>query len=75
MANSKLTSKFQATIPKEIRATLGLKKGDHIIFEITRDNHVEIRKATATDVMYLKSVESTLNEWDSKNDTQDFRDL
>lgn len=75
MANSKLTAKFQATIPKEIRSLLGLKKGDRIIFEITRDSHVEIRKATAMDMVYLKSVESTLSEWNSENDDQDFKNL
>jgi antitoxin PrlF len=75
MDNSKLTSKFQATIPQEIRSILKLHRGDRIIFEVTKTNRVEIRKATPMDLIYLKSIESTLNEWNSKNDEEDFCDL
>ena len=75
MSDSKLTSKFQATIPQEIRTVLGLKAGDRIIFEIKKNKHIEIRKATPLDIAYLKSLESTLSEWNSKNDDEDFRDL
>lgn len=75
MSNSKLTSKFQATIPQDIRATLKLKAGDRIMFEITKDRQVIIKKATSKDLAYLRSLESTLTEWDSKNDDEDYRDL
>jgi AbrB family looped-hinge helix DNA binding protein len=75
MSNSRLTSKFQATIPQDIRAILDLKAGDRIIFEITKDNHVKIKKATPLDLIYLKSLESTLSEWSSKNDEEDYGDL
>ncbi|HLC07621.1 MAG TPA: type II toxin-antitoxin system PrlF family antitoxin [Candidatus Babeliales bacterium] len=75
MSNSKLTSKFQATIPQDIRATLKLKAGDQIIFEITKDNQVIIKKAMPRDIAYLKALESTLNEWNSKNDDEDYYDL
>ena len=75
MSNSKLTSKFQTTIPQDIRSTLNLKAGDRIIFEITRDKQVIIKKAMPADIAYLKALESTLSEWNSENDTEDYRDL
>ncbi len=75
MADSKLTSKFQATIPQDIRSLLDLKAGDRIIFEVNKDKQVTIKKATPLDLMYLRSVESTLAEWNSQNDEEDYRDL
>lgn len=39
---SKVTSKGQITIPKEIRDILGLNKGSVLIFEV-RDNAVNMR--------------------------------
>lgn len=75
MSNSKLTSKFQTTIPQDIRSTLKLKAGDQIIFEITHDKQVIIKKAMPADIAYLKALESTLSEWNSENDEEDYRDL
>ena len=75
MSNSKLTSKFQATIPQDIRTTLKLKAGDQIIFEITKDKQVIVKKAMPTDIAYLRALESTLSEWNSKNDDEDYYDL
>ena len=34
MLISRLTQKFQATVPKEIRRLLELKAGDSIVFEV-----------------------------------------
>ncbi len=70
MQDSKLTSKFQVTIPQEIRKLLNLKSGDRIVFEVTQKNVVELRKATSLNLAYLKSLESTLSEWNSKNDEE-----
>ena len=75
MSNSKLTSKFQATIPQDIRTILNLKAGDQINFEITKDKKIVIKKAMPADIAYLKALESTLNEWNSENDDEDFHDL
>lgn len=75
MANSKLTSKFQATIPQEVRSVLGLQAGDTLVFEITKDKQVRIKKASPVDFAYLKALESTLGEWASENDEEDYRDL
>jgi antitoxin PrlF len=75
MSSSKLTSKFQTTIPQDIRATLKLKAGDQVIFEITKDKQVIIKKAMPMDIAYLRALESTLSEWNSENDEEDYRDL
>ncbi len=74
MKSSKMTSKFQATIPEDVRDFLLLKKGDQVAFEIEGDQ-VVLRKATAFDIEYLRSIESTLSEWNSKNDDEAYEDL
>jgi antitoxin PrlF len=42
-AQSKLTSKGQTTIPKDIRDSLGLKSGDRITFTMMPDGTVQLR--------------------------------
>lgn len=71
---SKLTEKYQATIPREIRRVLKLKKGDSVLFEVNR-NVVAVRKATPKDLDWLKGLESQLSEWNSKNDEDAYNDL
>lgn len=71
---SKVTSKFQATIPLAVRRKLGLKPGDAVVFEIEKDT-VTVRRATAIDREYAKAVEGTLTEWLSKEDEEAYRDL
>jgi len=44
MSASKLTSKFQATIPKEVRDTLKLKKGDTVVFQIVDKNIIVVKR-------------------------------
>lgn len=73
-SKSKLTSKYQTTIPREVRELLLLKKGDEVVFEI-EDGQVVIRKATPLDLEYLSSVESTLSEWNSENDEDAYKSL
>ncbi len=75
MSSSKLTLKFQVTIPQDIRTLLKLKAGDQIIFEITKDQKVVVKKATPRDIVYLKALESNLSEWNSKYDDEDYCDL
>ncbi len=74
MAASKLTSKYQATIPEEIRDFLGLDKGDQVAFEI-KNGKVVLRRITPMDLEFAKSVERTLSEWESDNDEEAYRDL
>ena len=73
-AKSKLTSKYQTTIPQEVRKLLLLRKGDEVVFEI-ENGQVVLRKATALDLEYLSSVESTLSEWNSDNDEEAYKGL
>lgn len=74
-AVSKLTVKYQATIPREIRERLGLTSGDHVLFETDDHQHVIVRKAVPADLEYLRSVERTLSEWESDEDEEAYGDL
>lgn len=74
MLNSKLTTKYQTTIPKNIRKKLNLSKGDYITFEEV-DGVVFIRKMTAFDFEQTKALEKTLNDWDNPSDDEAFNDL
>jgi AbrB family looped-hinge helix DNA binding protein len=71
---SKVTSKYQATIPLAVRRKLGLKPGDAVVFEIENDS-VRVRRATVLDREYAKALEGTLTEWLSKEDEEAYRGL
>jgi antitoxin PrlF len=73
-AISKVTSKYQATIPKEIREVLRLAKGDHVRFDVDGDV-VTLYRATPLDLAYLRGLEDTLSEWLSDADEEAYRDL
>ncbi|RQW84889.1 MAG: AbrB family transcriptional regulator [Geobacter sp.] len=73
-ATSKLTSKFQATIPEPVRKVLHLNAGDAIAFDI-ENNHIHIRKAQPVDLAFAQALEDTLNEWESTADEEAYRDL
>lgn len=53
MPTSKLTSKGQITIPKNIRDALGVQPGDHIAFTIRHDGTVTVA-ANTVDVRSLR---------------------
>jgi AbrB family looped-hinge helix DNA binding protein len=72
---SKLTEKYQATVPAEIRKALKLVKGDHITFEVLDDLSVVVRKASRSDQEWSRALEGTLNEWSSAHDERAYRDL
>ena len=75
VVTSKLTTKSQATIPKEIRTVLGLSPGDSVAFEVGENNKVVIRRATPVDFEFAAALEGTLSEWLSKNDEEAYFDL
>lgn len=75
LASSKLTSKFQATVPKLIRETLHLKSQDQIVYEILDDQTVIVRKASPLDKAYLKGLDHSLDEWNSDEDEEAYKDL
>lgn len=74
MKASKLTTKFQATVPKPIREFLGLKKGDAVSFEI-EDDKVILKKIQATDLEWYQSLNQTMSEWNSEEDDIAYENL
>ena len=73
-STSKVTSKFQATIPQPVREKLGLQKGDRVVFEEEGDR-IFLRKVETLDLVYLEAVSTTLEEWASEVDEVGYRDL
>jgi AbrB family looped-hinge helix DNA binding protein len=74
MLASKVTKKYQATIPSEIRSFLHLEKGDRIKFKIEGDK-VMVQKLSYTDYEYLDSLSKSLPEWLSPEDDEAYYDL
>lgn len=72
---SRLTSKYQATIPKEIRKHLNLKKGDQIFYELLPDDTVIVCKTSPLDLHYLEALNVTMNEWETEEDEQAYKNL
>ena len=73
-ATSKLTTKYQATIPEPVRKVLHLGSGDVIAFDIEEDG-IHVRKARPTDLVFAKAIEGSMNEWESEADEEAYRDL
>ena len=71
---SKLTSKYQATIPRPVRERLGLGAGDSIAFVI-EDDSVVLRRAERLDREYSQALSDTLGEWLSPADEEAYREL
>ena len=73
-ATSKLTKKYQATVPKPVRKKLELKAGDVIAFDIEND-FIKLRKARPFDIEFSSALVPTLSEWESQNDEEAYNDL
>jgi antitoxin PrlF len=73
-AISKLTKKYQATVPESVRKKLKLTAGDTIAFDIENDS-IKLRKARPIDVEFSSALISTLSEWESQNDEEAYNDL
>lgn len=69
-----VTSKGQTTIPSEIRTMLELMPGDKLLFEVV-DEQLIIKKINPLDYSYHAALNSTLSEWTSAADDEDFDDL
>lgn len=74
-ATSKLTTKYQATIPKAVREALNLERGDSVVFEVSDDGVVTLARATPLDLRYLEALDGTLSEWLSDNDDEAYGGL
>jgi AbrB family looped-hinge helix DNA binding protein len=75
LAVSKVTSKYQTTVPAPVRAALCLEKGDALVFEIAGDGTVTLRKAVPLDPAFADALTSQLSEWASDADDEAYRDL
>ena len=73
-ATSKLTKKYQATVPAVVRKKLNLNAGDVIAFEIENET-IKLRKARPIDIEFSTALVSTLSEWESQNDEEAYNDL
>ena len=74
LRTSKLTSKFQTTVPLPVRKALHLKAGDFVWFEIEGDV-VRLRRTTPLDMAFTLALEGTLTEWSSQEDDKAFQSL
>ena len=75
MEFSKVTAKYQTTIPKSIRKMLNLQPGDYVQFKES-DGRIIVDKVSKIDTEYLAAVGSTLeSEWLSSADEEAYADL
>lgn len=71
---SKLSSKGQVTIPKEVRRAIGLEAGDYVLYEIEGEK-VKLTRARPFDAAYHAAISETLEEWNSIEDDEAFSGL
>ena len=74
MESSRLSSKGQVTLPKKVRAAIGARSGDTIVYEIS-DDGVRLRRAEPLDLAFHAALERTLDEWTTPADDEAFGDL
>ena len=74
MEISKVSAKGQVTLPKKIRQSLGLHPGDLITYEVN-DGVVSIRRLESFDAPFHAALSDTLDEWNTPEDDEAFRDL
>ena len=71
MIKSTLSTKAQTTIPRPVRAALGLREGDELIYEIG-DGRVVLTKARA---VTADDPFRTFVEWDTEADRSGYASL
>ena len=64
---SRLTAKYQATVPASVRRTLGVGAGDRIAWEVDGETVILRRAAPKTDD-FITALSETLSEWASPED-------
>ena len=76
MQASKVTTKGQVTIPKEVRERLQVRAGDVIAYEFQENGQVVVRKMEPFDAGWHRALSTTLaDEWNSPEDAEAFDDL
>jgi antitoxin PrlF len=71
MIRSRLSSKGRTTIPRGVRAALGLLDGDTLEYVVV-GREIILRKAGAP---FLEDPVAGFDEWDSEADRRSFSDL
>ena len=74
MHTSRVSSKGQVTIPKEIGEAIALDPGDMITYEV-RDGAIMIKRVEALDAVFHEALSKTLDERNNPEDEEAFRDL
>ena len=69
MIQSRVTSKAQTTIPRAVRAVLGLKQGDRVAYQIDGDRVILTRVSDADDPF------AAFSEWAGDADTEGYATL
>jgi AbrB family looped-hinge helix DNA binding protein len=76
MNASKVTTKGQVTIPKEVRERLRVGAGDVIAYEFLENGLMVVRKMEPFDAGWHRALSTTLaDEWNSPEDNEAFGDL
>lgn len=79
IATSRLTTRYQAVIPEEVRRLLHLEAGDEVSFEAGEGavlvRKVEPRQSRRPDATFTAALEGTLGEWASEIDEEAYGDL
>ncbi len=71
MQTSKLSSKSQVTLPREVREVLGARPGDTIVYEV-EGSVVRLKRLEPFDAAFHKALSNTLSEWASDEDEEAF---
>ncbi len=71
---SQLSTEGQITVPKEIQDLLSLKPGDLITYEV-QEGAVILKRVEPFDAAFHQALSATLDEWNSPEDDEAFRDL
>ena len=64
---SRLTGKYQATVPASVRRSLGVGAGDRLAWVVEGET-VTLRRATPRDDGFTAAVSENLTEWASPED-------
>lgn len=74
MQTSKLSSKGQITIPREIWHKVALEPGHLVAYEV-KDSVIILKRVEPFDVAFHEALSKTLDEWNSPEDEEAFHDL
>lgn len=71
MITSRLTTKAQTTVPKAVRAALGLAAGDTLVYDMA-DGHVVLRRFVPR---VVDDPYATFSEWEGEADCAAYAEL